>query len=287
LANLTGLLLSQCLSSIVAIYIGIPMLLIPQILLCGLVVSFSDLTPKSTTGNVPLIGDLIPSRWAYEALAVTSFTDNDYEKNYFDVDRQRYENQFFNMGYLYELQSQLQTLRDEQKNGKTVDANHLEVIRTNLPRLTDYCGLQPYQGDYSYQSLHDYMDQAEQVLVQRSNKLALQKEAITSQLLRQYGKEGVQQLKRDNYNIKLEDCVIGADQHSMVDVVDNILVPRTGLVFLTPFNSCGRAPFYASQKVVGSWHVKTLWFNIAVLLLMSIIAIILLLADWPGRYVRK
>jgi hypothetical protein len=287
LANLTGLLLSQCLSSIVAIYISIPMLLIPQILLCGLVVSFSDLTPKSTTGNVPLIGDLIPSRWAYEALAVTSFTDNDYEKNYFDVDRQRYENQFFNMGYLYELQSQLQTLRDEQKNGKTVDANHLEVIRTNLPRLTDYCGLQPYQGDYSYQSLHDYMDQAEQVLVQRSNKLALQKEAITSQLLRQYGKEGVQQLKRDNYNIKLEDCVIGADQHSMVDVVDNILVPRTGLVFLTPFNSCGRAPFYASQKVVGSWHVKTLWFNIAILLLMSIIAIILLLADWPGRYVRK
>ena len=258
MANLTGLLLSQCLSSIVAIYISIPMLLIPQILLCGLVVSFSDLTPKSTPGNVPLIGDLIPSRWAYEALAVTSFTDNDYEKNYFDVDRQRYENQFFNMGYLYELQSQLQTLRDEQKNGKTVDANHLEVIRTNLPRLTDYCGLQPYQGDYSYQSLHDYMDQAEQVLVQRSNKLALQKEAITSQLLRQYGKEGVQQLKRDNYNIKLEDCVIGADQHSMVDVVDNILVPRTGLVFLTPFNSCGRAPFYASQKVVGSWHVKTL-----------------------------
>ena len=287
LANLTGLLLSQCLSSIVAIYISIPMLLIPQILLCGLVVSFSDLTPKSTTGNVPVIGDLIPSRWAYEALAVTSFTDNDYEKNYYEVDRQRYENQFYNMGYLYELQSQLQTLRDEQQHGKAIDANHLEVIRTNLPRLTAYCDMQPYQGDYSYQSLYDYMQQAEQTLVKRSNKLALQREAITSQLLRQYGKEGVQQLKRDNYNIKLEDCVIGADQHAMVDVVDNVLVPRTGLVFLTPFNNCGRAPFYASQKVIGSWHIKTLWFNIAVLLLMSIIAIIMLLADWPGRYVRK
>ena len=79
LSNLMGLLLSQCLSSVVAIYISIPLLLIPQILLCGLVVSFSDLTPKSTTGNVPLIGDIIPSRWAYEALAVTSFTDNLYE----------------------------------------------------------------------------------------------------------------------------------------------------------------------------------------------------------------
>jgi hypothetical protein len=35
-ANLTGLVLSQSLSSIVAIYITIPLLLIPQILLCGL-----------------------------------------------------------------------------------------------------------------------------------------------------------------------------------------------------------------------------------------------------------
>ena len=287
LANLTGLLLSQCLSSIVAIYISIPMLLIPQILLCGLVVSFSDLTPKSTTGNVPLVGNLIPSRWAYEALAVTSFTDNDYEKNYFEIDRDKYENQFFNMGYLYELQSQLQTMRDEQQRGKAVDANYLKVIRTNLPRLTAFCGMQPYQGDYSFQSLDQYMKDAEQLLSKRSNQLALKREAVTGKLLRTIGKDGIQQLKRDNYNLKLEDCVIGADQHSMVDVIDNILVPRTGLVFLTPFSTCGSAPFYSSQKVVGSWHVKTLWFNLSVLLLMSLIAIILLLTDCPGRYVRK
>lgn len=121
LSNLMGLLLSQCLSSVVAIYISIPMLLIPQILLCGLVVSFSDLTPKSTTGNVPLIGDIIPSRWSYEALAVTSFTDNPYEAPFFELDKQKYENQFYNMGFLNELQSQLETKKDEEKRGKTVD----------------------------------------------------------------------------------------------------------------------------------------------------------------------
>ena len=251
LANLTGLLLSQCLSSIVAIYISIPMLLIPQILLCGLVVSFSDLTPKSTTGNVPLVGNLIPSRWAYEALAVSSFTDNEYEKQFFDIDRQKYENQFYNMGYLYELQSQLQTLRDEQKNHKAVDPNHMEVIRTNLPRVTEFCGIQPYQGAYDYQSLYDYMQEAEKYLVKRSNKLALQRDAIMGQLLRTVGKDGVLQLKRNNYNLKLEDCVVGADQHSMVDVIEDCIVPRTGLIFLTPFTSCGNAPFYSSQKVVG------------------------------------
>ena len=287
LANLTGLLLSQCLSSIVAIYISIPMLLIPQILLCGLVVSFSDLTPKSTTGNVPLVGNLIPSRWAYEALAVSSFTDNEYEKQFFDIDRQKYENQFYNMGYLYELQSQLQTLRDEQKNHKAVDPNHMEVIRTNLPRVTEFCGIQPYQGAYDYQSLYDYMQEAEKYLVKRSNKLALQRDAIMGQLLRTVGKDGVLALKRDNYNLKLEDCVVGADQHSMVDVIEDRIVPRTGLIFLTPFSTCGNAPFYSSQKVVGSWHFKTLWFNISIMLFMSLLCIILLLTDCPGRYVRK
>ena len=287
LANLTGLLLSQCLSSIVAIYISIPMLLIPQILLCGLVVSFSDLTPKSTTGNVPLVGNLIPSRWAYEALAVSSFTDNKYEKQFFDIDRQKYENQFYNMGYLYELQSQLQTLRDEQKNHKPVDPKHLEVIRDNLPRVTDFCGIQPYQGAYDYQSLYDYMQEAEKYLTKRSNKLALQRDAIMSQLLRTIGKDGVLELKRDNYNLKLEDCVVGADQHSLVDVIESSIVPRTGLIFLTPFSTCGNAPFYSSQKVVGSWHVKTLWFNIGIMLFMSLLCILLLLNDCPGRYVRK
>ena len=287
LANLTGLLLSQCLNSVVAIYISIPMLLIPQILLCGLVVSFSDLTPKSTTGNVPVIGDIIPSRWAYEAIAVTSFTDNDYEKYFFELDKQKYENQFFNIGYLYELQSQLETMADNKKRGKESDVDHIAVIRKNLPRLTAFCDMKPYQGDYSYQSLYDYMQEAEHLLAKRSNKLALQINDKMSSLIKDYKKEGVLQLKRDNYNLKLEDCVIGADQKRMVDVIDETLVPRTGLIFLTPFSTCGRAPFYASEKVIGSWHIKTLWYNISIMLLMSIVGIILLLTDCPGRYIRK
>lgn len=145
LASLTGLLLSQCLNSVVAIYISIPLLLIPQILLCGLVVSFSDLTPKSKTGNVPIIGDLIPSRWSFEALAVTSFTDNKYERLFFNLDREKYETQFYNIGYLYEIQSQLETLKDEQTHGKDVKPEHMEVIRTNLPIVTEYCGMKAYQ----------------------------------------------------------------------------------------------------------------------------------------------
>ena len=287
LANLTGLLLSQCLSSVVAIYISIPLLLIPQILLCGLVVSFTDLTPKSTTGNVPLIGDLIPSRWSYEALAVTSFTDNLYEEQFFEDDKEKYETQFYNVGFLNELQSQLETMKSEKERGQEVKPEHLEVIRENLYRVTDYCGMDPYQGDYGYASLKSYMAEAERILSKRSNQIALKGDAKVAAFIREYGKETLLELKRNHFNTKLEDCVIGADQRHMVEVVDRQLVPRTGLVYLTPLSRNGKAPFYSSVKMLGSWPVKTLWFNMAVLLLMCVIATVLLLTDFPGRLVRK
>ncbi len=277
LAGLTGLLLSQCLSSVVAIYISIPMLLIPQILLCGLVVSFSDLTPGSKTGNVPLIGDVIPSRWAYEALAVTSFADNAYEKPFFETDREKYENQYYNMGVLYELQSQLETMRDEQQRGRAVKPDHMKTIETNLPMLTEYLGMEPYAGSGDYESLRQYMDQAESLLSVRCNRATLKGDRLMADHISRYGKPAMVQLKRDNYNLKLEESVVGADQGRMLDVVDGVIVPRAGLVFLTPRSHLGRAPFYSSEKILGTWHVKTLWFNVAVLLFMSIIVITLLI----------
>jgi len=287
LSNLTGLLLSQCLNSVVAIYISIPLLLIPQILLCGLVVSFSDLTPNSKTGNVPLIGDLIPSRWSYEALAVTSFTDNLYEAPLFELDQVKFENQFYNMGFLYELQSQLETMNDEQKKGLPVDPKHMETIENNLPQLTAFCEMKPYSGDKSYESLYAYMKEAEQILAARGNKASMRQDAMMSKLIREQGKEAVLQLKRDNFNIKLQDFVIGADQQRMLDVIDGSIVPRTGLIFLTPQSRCGRAPFYSHEKILGEWHIKTLWYNMSILLIMCVIVALMLFSDCPGRYLRK
>ena len=264
-ASLTGLLLSQCLNSVVAIYISIPILLIPQILLCGLVVSFTDLSPKSTTGNVPLLGDIIPSRWAYEALAVTSFTDNPYEKNFFDGDKEKYETQYYNMAFLYELQSQLETMKSKDSLQAKSGNKYLDVIHTNLPVITAYCNMQPYQGDNSY----------------------LKQDAKIANFIRQNGKESLIELKRDNFNTKLEDCVTGLDQPLMVEVVDKYIVPRKGIIFLTPLSCSGRAPFYSSEKVVGDWHIKTLWFNLFAMFIMGVIVTIMLLTDCPGRYIRK
>ncbi len=287
LSSLMGLLLSQCLNSVVAIYITIPILLIPQILLCGLVVSFSDLAPKSTTGNVPLIGEIIPTRWAYEALAVTSYSDNIYEAPFFETDKKKYETQFYNFGYVNELQSQLETMKNEEKQGEEVKPIHMQTIRINLPLVTAFCGMEPYKGDYSYPSLRKYLKDAEKILVDRSNAISIKADKQISAMVREMGKDAVLELKRDNYNIKLEDCVVGADQRNMLEVIDGYIVPRMQTIFLTPQSTCGRAPFYSSVKILGTWQIKTLWFNISVLLLMGFILSIFLFSDWPGKIIRK
>lgn len=191
------------------------------------------------------------------------------------------------MAFLYELQSQLETMADEKRRGKTVDENHLKVIHTNLPVLSKYLGMRAYEGDDSYEQLKAYMKEAEGILSTRANKATLRKDAMVSSIIRREGKESFMELKKNNYNIKLEQFVTGADQQRMLDIVDNHIVPRSGIIYLTPRNAMGRAPFYSSEKIVGTWHVKTLWFNMGVILLMAVIAIVLLLTDCPGRYMRK
>ncbi len=75
-ANLLGLNISSAFDSVVAIYILVPLLLIPQILLCGVIVKFDDLQNKNAENDVvPVTGEIMASRWAFEAMAVEQFKE--------------------------------------------------------------------------------------------------------------------------------------------------------------------------------------------------------------------
>lgn len=287
LANLTGLVLSQCLSSVVSIYISIPILLIPQILLCGLVVSFSDLTPDSTTGNVPAIGNIIPSRWSYEALAVNSYTSNDYEAPLFVYDKEKYETQYYRLGFIYELQSATESREENRNLGKEENPDHLLLLKTELPFVTELCGMKPYNGKYDYQSLHNYLADAEDIMLKRGNKASLTADAMLRKFVEANGKDELLKIKRDHFNLQLETQLAGQGAKKLCEVVDGHIVPRAGFVYLTPRTTNGNAPFYSPEKRLGAWTIPTLWFNMAVMLLMSIIVAICLLLDFPGKYIRK
>jgi hypothetical protein len=67
-ANIMGLVISDSFKTVVTIYILIPFLVIPQLILSGIIVKYEKLNPTiSSPSNIPIYGELIVSRWAYEA----------------------------------------------------------------------------------------------------------------------------------------------------------------------------------------------------------------------------
>ncbi|MGL4599662.1 MAG: ABC transporter permease, partial [Bacteroidia bacterium] len=86
-ANMLGLNISSAFNSAVTIYILIPFLIIPQLLLSGVIVKFEKLNPAITSQRtVPVAGEMMASRWAFEALAVNQFKNNLYEKKFYAYD---------------------------------------------------------------------------------------------------------------------------------------------------------------------------------------------------------
>ena len=274
LANLTGLILSQSLSSIVSIYITIPLLLIPQILLCGLVVKFDDLTPRSTTGNVPVIGDVIPSRWAFEALAVSSFAYNDFERDLFPYDKVKYQTQYYRTAFIDELYSRLES----------GDSTDMETVHRNMPVLWERFDIRPHAPQTDIRAWLAY---AEDTLGTIGSRATLAADRILTDYRQEHGREALLELRRDNWNNFLESLVINSSSEELLTVIDGTIVPKVGQVWLDPPSHNGRAPFYSSTKIVGNLKFSTLAFNISILLLMCLSAGVLLFLDIPGRFMRK
>jgi len=105
LANVMGLNISSAFNSAVTIYILIPFLIIPQMVLAGAMFSFDKINRHLGGGGekVPIIADFMPSRWAFEALLVNQFVNNDYEKLFYDLDKKRSNYNFKNVNYIPEL----------------------------------------------------------------------------------------------------------------------------------------------------------------------------------------
>ncbi|HNP96963.1 MAG TPA: ATP-binding cassette domain-containing protein, partial [Cyclobacteriaceae bacterium] len=107
-ANILGLNISSAFDSAVTIYILIPILIIPQLLLSGVVISFDKFNPKvGTPKGIPWLGEIMTSRWAFEAYMVTQFKDNPFEKMFYELDKKEAMAEYKRVYYLPSLESKL------------------------------------------------------------------------------------------------------------------------------------------------------------------------------------
>ena len=75
--NVLGLLISALFNTAKVIYIVIPLLVIPQIIFGGAIIRFEQFNPAFTQADaVPWFGNVMASRWGFEALAVDLARNN-------------------------------------------------------------------------------------------------------------------------------------------------------------------------------------------------------------------
>src|SRR5690606_6896888 len=108
-ANVLGLNVSSAFNSAVTVYILIPLLLIPQMILSGLMFPFDKLNNLiSTKGEVPVLADMMASRWAYEAMVVDQFSSNDFEAPFFNTEAEERMSDFKATYWVPKLEEKVQ-----------------------------------------------------------------------------------------------------------------------------------------------------------------------------------
>ncbi|MEL6538954.1 MAG: ABC transporter permease, partial [Bacteroidota bacterium] len=116
-ASLLGLNISSAFNSAVTIYILIPILLIPQLVLGGIVVRFDNLHPNlRPVDGVPLVADVMVSRWGYEALMVSQYQRNAYEAPFYELDQQIYQAYYKKNFLMPQVSNKVSLLADARHN---------------------------------------------------------------------------------------------------------------------------------------------------------------------------
>ncbi|MDR2119111.1 MAG: ATP-binding cassette domain-containing protein [Tannerellaceae bacterium] len=279
LANLTGLWLSQTLRSIVSIYITIPLLLIPQILLCGLVIRFDDLNSGNAAGDrnvAPPVGEIIPSRWAFEALTVEQFTGNSYNRLFFPIRKEQFRAQYYKDIHLPEVR----TLAEAYTQG---DSAAGATVCNEILRLGEAARIPPFSGT---ETLAAYLDKADSALRIRAHNFTAYLEQTQTRIAGEKGAGYLTGLKQAHHNEAVENLVTGLGNPFFRKAGQRIY-PRIGAVYMKPENPWGRAPFYSHEKRVGRYYLSTYFFNLIILSFFAVLVIIAIFADIPGKYLRN
>lgn len=292
-ANMLGLNISSALNSVVTIYILIPFILVPQLLLSGVIVKFDKLHKSvANVRFVPVAGDLMTSRWAFEALAVTQFKKNKWEKHFYETDYQKsfYE---FRFNYLIpELLNRIDAI-ERQLESTTKDntfEKNLKILYNEIYDIEKLFAKKtfPYFEELSegkinkdiLDEIRNYLDEKRKFFVKQYNKATAQGDKILNELQQKYSKEEILKLKEDNYNISLADLVTNKNTFQTIAEDDNRLIQLTKPIFKDPDSNYGRAHFYAPYKQIASLKIDTFWFNTIFIWLTTLIMYIALHFDW-------
>jgi ABC-type multidrug transport system ATPase subunit len=300
-ANILGLNISASFNSAKVIYILIPIVIIPQLLFSGIIVRFDRLNPIfASQKGVPWIGNIMASRWAYEAIAVTQFKWNDYEENFYELERRKKFSNWKKDYWITELKNKAAHVSRiiDDESATTELESELTVLRNELQkenaflkgiRFNEVNELTPEAISIEHLSdLRDHLDLLETHYRKVYNQAESEKENAIYAMTREGNKDGQYELLFDNYkNDQLEIFATNRNDLNYIAEHNGELIQKKDLIYLMPYNSdFFSAHFYAPAKKFFGNFIDTFFANLMVIWAMTIALILCLFFDVFPRMMR-
>lgn len=294
-ANVLGLNISSAFNSAVTVYVMIPLLLIPQMILSGLLFKFDKLNEViSTKGSVPVLADMMASRWAYEAMAVYQFKNNAYEEPYYTFEKIEAQSDF-NSSFLFdELNKRRSTISEniatKDDSVKAVLTHHLAIIQNTLRsepyykkglaelKIDSQWSLNDFTPAFS-QKLENFLAGFKKFYQDAYNRAVVEKERAMASREKDGSGYNLNEFKNRYHNESLADLVTNISEKERIIEYDGRLTQQLNPVFVDPRPTSAvdyRAHFFAPRKNLFGALVDTYWFNILVIWIMALILYITL-----------
>jgi ABC transport system ATP-binding/permease protein len=281
-ASMIGLNISASFKTVVTIYIIIPLLLVPQIILGGMVVTFDDLIARHTPHNrVPLVGNLMPSRWGFEALVVEYFINNPYQRPYYDLKRRLSDIDYMTHYYIPELISRIDFPfldRSGQKHEEAV-AQSLQLLRNEFHHLSQNEGISPSLPEKAFhpeEFSREIADQLKSALAELRERCHRERReadnalrALDAGRRESLTDQGFLELEKKYRNKSLERLVYNSENLDEYRIAGNRIIRVSDPIFTSQLVPWGGAPFMAGQKRIGPLLVPAFEFNLLVLWLTT------------------
>ncbi len=292
-ANVLGLNISSAFNSAITIYIIIPFLIIPQMVLTGAMFSFDKINRGVGGGGekVPVIAEFMPSRWAFESLVVNQYKNNKYYKDFYNKRALESALYYKNVYYLPELKSyvenSIQHINNDADNSSFKE--NLKLIKNEVKKEnnSEFSRAHSYKFDYlekltieNYDrevanELLSYLDGIHKFYSDNFNRVydiidnKIRERTRTPEKQSEY-----QKLKNDYHNRYLASFVKNEMNPLPLVRIDNNLVQKSDPIYRNSKPSGYlnfRSHFLTPEKhFMGSFH-NTFVFNVIVLWVFTII----------------
>ncbi|OFY63093.1 MAG: hypothetical protein A2V64_09650 [Bacteroidetes bacterium RBG_13_43_22] len=287
-ANIMGLIISDSFKAVATIYMWIPFLVIPQIILSGIMVKFEKLNPNlSSPVEIPWYGNLITARWGYEALAVKQFKDNKYEKQFYVYDKALSKAKFKKDFWYNEVKGKLENVKNDLDRG-TRRGNFDADLLVSYNEIKKENALNPnYKFDYLelltpnkvtkevVSSALTYVDGIRKFYIDYSNAARDRKESLMTRLQSE-DKEGFLRLRDMHTNESLEEFVTNETETDKIIEFKGEILQKMDPIYMDPKHNFVKAHFYAPAKKLFGMEVDTFVINVIVLWFITIVLYFLL-----------